>query len=395
LVLALAVAVVLTGTGAARATVTLTDTATPANSASCANGSASAVLLLFGTPFKMAAPASAATGDIIMLTLRISNPINFLGNYSMPDGQSVKWTPLLSNGNTYTYYRIRQASDPTNYQLISAVAIVTSSVNVTASMTAFQGEDPATPLANAGAQSSGSGLGAIGMPNDAVSRGGSVRYSSLTTDDSNTFDYSASSPLAETCNQPTGNASVSASYEGPVIPATTPTRSITLGGSSPNWVAQTYVIQPGTCNTGGQTLTTPASVAFPATTLDGLDKMISATAPLTVVDATGTGAGWNVSGTSTTLASGGNTMPTDATSIVAVGMSPTGANCSLPTNSVAYPVTLPAAATPPTATKLFNAAVGTGVGGTNLVMTADLAFPSATHVGAYTSTWTLTLSSGP
>jgi hypothetical protein len=116
-----------------------------------------------------------------------------------------------------------------------------------------------------------------------------------------------------------------------------------------------------------------------------------------VQDATGSGAGWNVTATSTQFTSGPNTL---ATNSVTVGSSPTdtcdaGVTCTLATNGVTYPYGLPAGAGPPTATKIFNAAASTGLGDQTVTPTFTLAVPANTVPAAYTSTWTISVISGP
>jgi hypothetical protein len=142
----------------------------------------------------------------------------------------------------------------------------------------------------------------------------------------------------------------------------------------------------------------PPAVSFSAT-LNGLDQTVSTTQPLDVGDATGSGAGWNITATSTTFAT---TSPvhTLSTSATTVGASPTvacdsGATCTVATNSVTYPYSLPAAGTAPTATKLFDAAANTGLGNQTVTPTWKLAVPASTFAGTYNSTWTLSLVSGP
>jgi hypothetical protein len=56
---------------------------------------------------------------------------------------------------------------------------------------------------------------------------------------------------------------------------------------------------------------------------------------------------------------------------------------------------VPAGSTAPTATKLLNAATASGVGNQTVTPTFKLAVPANTYAGTYTSTWTLTLASGP
>src|SRR5439155_5241632 len=111
-------------------------------------------------------------------------------------------------------------------------------------------------------------------------------------------------------------------------------------------------------------------------------------------------AGWNITLTSTTFSTGGGSPHTLATTATTVQSAPTvtcdsGYTCTLATNSVTYPYTVPAGATAPTATKLFNAAANTGTGNETLTPTFRVTIPANAYVGTYTSTWTLSLVSGP
>ena len=72
-----------------------------------------------------------------------------------------------------------------------------------------------------------------------------------------------------------------------------------------------------------------------------------------------------------------------------------GATCLFATNSISYPYTLPAATSAPTATKVFNSALNTGMGDPTVTVTWTLAIPGKTLAGSYTSTWTLSLVTGP
>lgn len=142
---------------------------------------------------------------------------------------------------------------------------------------------------------------------------------------------------------------------------------------------------------------TPAAVAFPGTTLNGTDQVASQTQALDISDARGTGAGWNVTATSTAFNNGSVSLVNGSTT---VQTAPTQAcdpsvSCVLPTNSITYPYTLPAAATAPAATKLYNAASSTGTGAATITPTWKLAVPATASVGTYTSTWTFSLVSGP
>src|SRR5579862_5340166 len=143
-------------------------------------------------------------------------------------------------------------------------------------------------------------------------------------------------------------------------------------------------------------VSTPPNVTF-NDTLNGANQTVTATQALDVSDATGSGAGWNITATSTTFTSGGNTLPTTATTVQSAPTTACDASSTytLATNSVSYPYTLPAAASAPAATKVFNAAAATGQGTQTVTVTWQLAIPSTTVAGTYTSTWTISLVSGP
>jgi len=140
----------------------------------------------------------------------------------------------------------------------------------------------------------------------------------------------------------------------------------------------------------------PPSATFTGT-LNGLDQTLTDAEAIDVGDATGSGSGWNLTATSTTFTTGSHTLSTSATTVTAT---PTdacdvSATCATATNSVTYPYALPAAGTAPTATKLFNATANTGMGNQTVTPTWKLALLANSYAGTYTSTWTLSLVSGP
>jgi hypothetical protein len=145
----------------------------------------------------------------------------------------------------------------------------------------------------------------------------------------------------------------------------------------------------------------PGNVTFPGTTLNGSNKTVTAPQAFDIADATGSGAGWNITATSTVFkaATGGYTLPTGATTIASSPGAPTcdtNVTCTVGgATTVSYPYSLPAATTAPTATKLFNAPAGTGMGDQTVTPTWTLAIPGNAYAGNYTSTWTLSLVSAP
>jgi hypothetical protein len=144
---------------------------------------------------------------------------------------------------------------------------------------------------------------------------------------------------------------------------------------------------------------TPGNLTFPSVALNGQNRTVNASQPLDVADATGSGAGWNVTATSTLFTSGSYTLPAGATTLTsapAAATCDTGVTCTpAGSNNVSYPYSLPAGSTAPTATKLFSAGLGTGLGDQTLSPTWTLAIPGNAYAGNYTSTWTLSIVSGP
>lgn len=165
--------------------------------------------------------------------------------------------------------------------------------------------------------------------------------------------------------------------------------------SATSWAGVIVAFKPG-CTGGSLALTAPSTVTFPSVTLNGKDQTATIAGLFTPNDQTNSNAGWNVAGTSTTFKNAASkTLPTTATRITAAAAATTTQNCSLPTNAIGYPVTLPAAAVAPAATKLYDAAANTGAGPSNVTLTFQLTAPANTFNGTYTSTWTFTISSGP
>lgn len=145
-------------------------------------------------------------------------------------------------------------------------------------------------------------------------------------------------------------------------------------------------------------VTDPGGVAFSGV-LTGLDQTLTTSLAMDVGDGTAS-SGWSISGTSTTFTTGGATPYTLPTTSVTVRTSPSAAcdgaaNCTLPSNSIGYPLALPAGATAPTPAKLYQAASGSGVCDQTVMPSFTLAVAPDSYAGSYTSTWTFTLSSGP
>jgi hypothetical protein len=157
------------------------------------------------------------------------------------------------------------------------------------------------------------------------------------------------------------------------------------------------VTATGTVSGAGAMSLTHGTTASFTDTLDGTDQTVAYTLPLTVTDARGTGAGWNLTVTSTLFSDGaGHTLAATASQIASVAMACNGgATCSNPTNAIAFPLTVPAAASAPAAVKLFNSAATTGMGGFTITPTVNVRIPGNSYAGTYSSTVTVAAVSGP
>jgi hypothetical protein len=150
------------------------------------------------------------------------------------------------------------------------------------------------------------------------------------------------------------------------------------------------------CTGGSLAVTPPATLAFGGVTLTGLDQTTTASGAVTASDMRGTGVGWQLDVTSTQFTDGaGHTLPTTAAQATSGGASAATGNCTAATNSVTYPVSVPAGPGPPTAVKIFNSATNAGGGPSTVTIGFSLAVPARAAAVSYSSTWTFTIASGP
>ena len=146
-------------------------------------------------------------------------------------------------------------------------------------------------------------------------------------------------------------------------------------------------------------LTAQSTASFNVT-LNGTNQTPTYTLALTVSDtrATNQANGWKLTITSTTLSTGGvapELLPTGASRITSVAQACV-SSCSVsPTNSVTYPVAVPAGIPEPAAAKFYNAASRTGRGTFRITPTIAVDVPANALTGAYASTVTTTLAAGP
>jgi putative surface cell wall-binding protein len=155
-------------------------------------------------------------------------------------------------------------------------------------------------------------------------------------------------------------------------------------------LASTLTATANVSGTAGISLNLPSNPSI-TDTLDGTDQTVSYAPALGVVDARGTGAGWNLQISATTFSDGaGHTLAPGQVASVASACT-AGSTCTAATSSgITYPLTIAGAAS-----KFFNAALNTGLGKINVTPTINVAIPGNAYAGTYTSTVTLAATTGP
>ena len=158
--------------------------------------------------------------------------------------------------------------------------------------------------------------------------------------------------------------------------------------------------------TGGSLSVSPANVTLSGVTLDGSDKVATSAAASnnwTATDATGTGAGWNLTIVATDFSDGGTpTRTLDISSadqefkiqLLDSNISVTAGNTK-PTSLVSALTAIPES--PAAALKFASAALNTGMGSYAINPNFELEIPAETYVGtgSYSSTITISIVSGP
>jgi alpha-tubulin suppressor-like RCC1 family protein len=164
---------------------------------------------------------------------------------------------------------------------------------------------------------------------------------------------------------------------------------------------------------GVLSLTSPASLTWSFTD-NGIDQQAvdpnAADKLLTVTDNTGTGVGWHITVSGTTFTNGPNTLPDVGTvyftgsTVFLASTAPTATcvgSCTLPTDTTSYPVAINTAPFLPTAYTVYDTSAGTGKGTMTIGGSAAhtigwwMELPAMAYAGAYTSTVTIQIVSGP
>jgi hypothetical protein len=140
----------------------------------------------------------------------------------------------------------------------------------------------------------------------------------------------------------------------------------------------------------GISLNLPANPSL-SSSLDGSDQTVSYSPVLGVVDARGSGAGWNLQISATDFSDGaGHSLAAGQVSATAQACH-SGSSCTAAVNSgISLPLSIGS-----TAAKFFSAAALSGLGKIDVTPTVNVTVPGNAYAGTYTSTVTLAAVSGP
>ncbi len=139
---------------------------------------------------------------------------------------------------------------------------------------------------------------------------------------------------------------------------------------------------------GSLTVSAPASFSYSGT-LTGDVLNLGSSFAVSVNDATGSKAGWQIQASVGTLTNAGSdTIPAANHTIQSVAV--TGTTGTAPVNSITYPMAIPS-----TAAKIYNSALTKGMGKSTETFTTQLAVPADAAAGSYTATMTVSIIAGP
>lgn len=333
----------------------------------------------------IAKPTNTTTNDVMVATVSGAgtNVIN------APSG----WTLLASTASpgstmrTLTYFKVATASEAASYGFTSSAAR-----NMTGGIIALRGANPDLPIDAVATASGVSGNAVAPSVTTSAANGWVITAASVARN----ATFTPASGTTERYDRAGTSTSNEAATATQTSAGATPVRTVVPANTTANWAAHTIALRDAA--TAGLTVGLGAASQTFTSSLDDGDSTEQWTIAATVGDTrVGSSAGWQLQVTSTTLTTGTRSLPTNATDVTAVTAVACGAGapCVLPTNNVALPVDVPAGSTAPTAVKFYNAAGGTGEGRIDLTITFRPFVPQNAYAGAYSSTVTISVISGP
>ena len=334
-------------------------------------------------------PAATTAGNLLVATVAYAG---VTPGFSAPTGWVRAVSKASTLGETEIWY---YANNPGG---ITSVAFTfTSGVAAGLEVSEFSGADKVAPLDRTGSTSTSSATTVTVSTSAATVAAGELVVTSFAQSYSTTTSSITFTPASGWTNLGNGLISTLAgkTSDHKLNVAAGTISELETSSKAGSWAAAIATFKVA-CTGGSLTLTSPSSHSFPSVVLNGVNRTSTQTVSLTPSDMTGSSTGWNIQATSTTFTNAGSkTLPTTATTFTGASASAATGNCALPTNTMTYPITLPAGATAPTAVKVYNASASTGAGPSTVVLTSALAVPANAFVGTYSSTWTFTIASGP
>jgi hypothetical protein len=334
------------------------------------------------TSLAITKPTGVASGHVMVATVTATAT----GALTPPSGwTAVKDTTQGTAIRQITYYRVAGTSEGTSYSW--GLGTTRQASGGIADYSGVNNTAPIDASASAGGASGNALAGSVttSVANDQVIVASGFNINTTVSPAAGTTErYDVPSPSTTEESADFAQASAGATASKTATPAL----------SSSAWIAHTIALRDAA--QGTLSVSTTAAPTFSAN-LDSGDQTATYATPLTVNDTRTTGSvGWNLTITSTQFTTGTRTLASNASTVTGVTSAcANGGICTSPTNSVTYPVSVPAGSSPPTPNKLNNAASATGVGTFTVTPTFQGFVPQNSYTGSYSSTLTIAVVSGP
>jgi hypothetical protein len=337
------------------------------------------------TTLTITKPTNTTTNDVLVATVAGAGTAIM----NAPSGWiNLRDTTATGSGmRVMTFYKVATSTEGANYAFTTA-----SARNWGGNMIALRGANQVVPIDTSATATGASGN--VVAPAVTTTSANQWIVTSATANRNTTF----TAPAGATERIDTAGTSTSTELSTTTLTTAgaVAAKTATPANTTSSWVGNTIAVRAATTAGLSVSLASPSEV-FSADLNSG-DSTQTYTSDITVDDTrTTASAGWQLQVTSTTLTTGTHSLDTASTSVSGVSGLACDNNgpCTLPTNNVTYPVTVPAASVAPTAVKFANAAAGTGTGRMDWTASFDVDVPQNAFAGTYTSTLTISVVSGP
>jgi hypothetical protein len=339
------------------------------------------------TSLSLAAPTGVAAGNIEIATLSLQGT----SSVTPPSGwNKIIDTQLGTSLRQASFWHVAGSAEGTTSWTISTKTPAAGGI------AAYSGVDTTTIVDAASATTGTSGLSAT-IPSVTDTFSGDQVLGAGSFNNQGTLSAGTGTTSRYTSKVATTNGPALLLQDATQSTAgATSSQTVTDSSAATAWIGQAITLKSAAA-AGVLSVQAGASPSFSAN-LDTGDQTLTYTVSLTTNASVSPAPGWNETITSTQFTASTHTLPASAATIQAAPSAvcnSSQANCSAPTNSVTYPVNVPAGSGPPTAVKFFNAAASTGAGLFTVTPTVSVTVPQNSFAGSYASTVTLAIASGP